>query len=84
MFQPALMLWAMDPADRDAKWAHKAIKEKKGECGALMIIEIACGSSPDHLVAVRKAYSTRYSRSLEEEIAFTSAFKEPMREVCTS
>lgn len=80
MFQPALMLWAMDPADRDAKWAHTAIKEKN----ALMIIEIACGSSPDHLVAVRKAYSTRYSRSLEEEIAFTSAFKEPVREVCTS
>lgn len=84
MFQPAIMQWAMDPAERDAKWAHKAIKEKKGECGALMIIEIACGSSPDHLIAVRKAYTALYSRSLEEEIAFSNAFKEELGEVCTS
>ncbi|KAJ3687974.1 hypothetical protein LUZ61_017138 [Rhynchospora tenuis] len=78
--KPAIMQLAMSPAERDAKWAYKAIKEKKGERGALMIIEIACGSSPDHLIAVRKAYSTLYSRSLEEEIAFSSAFKEPLRE----
>ncbi|KAJ4804796.1 Annexin [Rhynchospora pubera] len=78
--KPAIMQWTMNPAERDAKWAYKATKEKKGERGSLMIIEIACGSSPDHLMAVRKAYSTLYSRSLEEEIAFTSAFKEPLRE----
>jgi hypothetical protein len=49
MLQPAIVQWVMDPAERDAKWAQKAIKEKKEERGALMIIEIACGSSPDHL-----------------------------------
>jgi annexin D len=77
------MQWAMDPTERDAKWAQKAIKEKKGEHGALMIIVIACGSSPDHLLAVRKAYSTLFSHSLEEDIAFSNEFNETLKEVCT-
>ncbi|RRT76422.1 hypothetical protein B296_00023323 [Ensete ventricosum] len=46
-----VMLWTMDPAERDAKLVNKALK-RKGERHLWVIIEVACASSPDHLIAV--------------------------------
>ncbi|XP_020268595.1 annexin D3-like [Asparagus officinalis] len=47
--------------------ALKASK-KKGDKHLWPIIEVTCASSPDHLIAVRKAYCTLFNYSLEEDI----------------
>lgn len=65
--QRAVILWVQDPAERDATLAHEALK-KKGYRHASIIVEIACASSPDHLIAVRQAYCFLYYSSLEEDI----------------
>lgn len=66
-FGRAVILWAQGPAERDATLAHEALK-KKGDRHASIIVEIACASCPDHLIAVRQAYCFLYSSSLEEDI----------------
>ncbi|XP_039129673.1 annexin D3 [Dioscorea cayenensis subsp. rotundata] len=66
-FRRAVILWVQDPAERDATLAHEALK-KKGYRHASIIVEIACASSPDHLIAVRQAYCFLYYSSLEEDI----------------
>jgi len=78
-FRSAMMLWAMDPPARDAKLAHKALK-KKGDRHVWVLIEVACASSPDHLVAVRKAYRAAYSASLEEDVAACPLYKDPLKQ----
>ncbi|XP_066379782.1 annexin-like protein RJ4 [Miscanthus floridulus] len=75
-FRSAMMLWTADPAARDAKLAHKAMK--KGERYVWVLIEVACASTPDHLVAVRKAYREAYSASLEEDVAACPLYKDPL------
>ncbi|PWZ11915.1 Annexin D3 [Zea mays] len=75
-FRSAMMLWTADPAARDAKLAHKAMK-KKGERYVWVLIEVACASTPDHLVAVRKAYRESYPASLEEDVAACPLYKDP-------
>nr|ACG28555.1 annexin-like protein RJ4 [Zea mays] len=72
-----MMLWTVDPAARDAKLAHKAMK-KQGERYVWVLIEVACASAPDHLVAVRKAYREAYSASLEEDVAACPLYKDPL------
>lgn len=76
-FRSAMMLWTVDPAARDAKLAHKAMK-KQGERYVWVLIEVACASAPDHLVAVRKAYREAYSASLEEDVAACPLYKDPL------
>ncbi|KAG6524956.1 hypothetical protein ZIOFF_014901 [Zingiber officinale] len=76
-FRKAVMLWTMDPAERDAKLANKALK-RKGDRDLWVIIEVACASSPDHLVAVRKAYCSLYSSSMEEEVAQSFSTVHPL------
>uniref|UniRef100_A0A0E0DQX9 Annexin n=1 Tax=Oryza meridionalis TaxID=40149 RepID=A0A0E0DQX9_9ORYZ len=80
-FRSALMLWTMDPAARDAKLANEALKKKKkGELRHIwVLVEVACASSPDHLVAVRKAYRAAYASSLEEDVASCAQFGDPLR-----
>ncbi|WVZ98321.1 hypothetical protein U9M48_043780 [Paspalum notatum var. saurae] len=78
-FRSAMMLWTADPAARDAKLAHKALK-KKGDRHVWVLIEVACASTPDHLVAVRKAYREAYAASLEEDVAACSLYKDPLRQ----
>ncbi|KAL6620165.1 hypothetical protein ACP70R_035304 [Stipagrostis hirtigluma subsp. patula] len=78
-FRSAMMLWAADPAARDAKLAHKALK-KKGDRSVWVLIEVACASTPDHLVAVRKAYCAAYSASLEEDVAACPLYKDPLKQ----
>ncbi|OEL32305.1 Annexin D3 [Dichanthelium oligosanthes] len=78
-FRSAMMLWTMDPAARDAKLANKALKQK-GDRHVWVLIEVACASSPDHLVAVRKAYCAAYSASLEEDVAACPFYKDPLKQ----
>lgn len=78
-FRSTMMLWTTDPAARDAKLAHKALK-KKGDRHVWVLIEVACASTPDHLVAVRKAYREAYSASLEEDVAACSLYKDPLKQ----
>lgn len=83
-----MMLWTVDPAERDAKLVDKALRRKDDnfalrkadEHYIWVIVEVACASSPDHLMAVRKAYCSKFSSSLEEDVASCS-YKDPIRQV---
>jgi len=66
-FEKAVYRWILDPVDRDAVLAHVAIK--KADYNYHVIIEISCILSPEELLAVRRAYQSRYKRSLEEDVA---------------
>ncbi|RZR86342.1 hypothetical protein BHM03_00013525 [Ensete ventricosum] len=77
------MLWTADPAERDAKLAYKALK-KKDDRHVWVIIELACASSSDHLMAVRKAYHSLFSSSIEEDIAFKFSETNLLRQVIRS
>ncbi|XP_062093097.1 annexin D3 [Humulus lupulus] len=69
-FRKAIILWTYDPCERDAKLARKALENsQKGVEHLKIIVEIACASSPNHLVAVRQAYISLFQCSLEEDIA---------------
>jgi hypothetical protein len=46
-----------------------------------VLIEAACASTPDHLVAVRKAYCAAYDASLEEDVAACPFYKDPLKQV---
>ncbi|KAL0425691.1 UNVERIFIED_CONTAM: Annexin D3 [Sesamum radiatum] len=68
-FRKAVLLWTYDPAERDARLANEALKSRKKSIIQLqVIVEIACASSPHHLVAVRQAYCSLFNCSLEEDI----------------
>ncbi|XP_058225953.1 annexin D3-like isoform X1 [Rhododendron vialii] len=70
-FRKAVILWTYDPPERDARLANKALKSrKKGITQLQVIVEIACATSPHHLVAVRQAYRSLFDCSLEEDITF--------------
>ncbi|KAL3349406.1 hypothetical protein AABB24_022502 [Solanum stoloniferum] len=69
-FRKAVVLWTYEPSERDARLANEALKSKKKIITQLqVIVEIACASSPDHLVAVRQTYRGLFNCSLEEDIA---------------
>jgi hypothetical protein len=75
-----VILWTQDPPERDAKLAKDALKRKnKGIKHLEVIVEIACASSPHHLMAVRQAYCSLFDCSLEEDI--TSTVDTPLRKV---
>lgn len=61
-------MWTYDPAERHAILAHKSLKKKFSVKRLQVIVEIACASSPYHLIAVRKAYCSLFDCSLEEDI----------------
>lgn len=68
-FRNAIVLWTCDPPERDAKFARDALKVKrKGIKQLQILVEIACASSPNHLMAVRQAYCSLFDCSLEEDI----------------
>ncbi|XP_027114142.1 annexin D3 [Coffea arabica] len=69
-FRKAVILWTYDPPERDARLVNEALKSrKKGIREFQVIVEIACASSPHHLIAVRKAYFSLFDCSLEEHIS---------------
>ncbi|KAF3970118.1 hypothetical protein CMV_006153 [Castanea mollissima] len=66
-FEKAVYRWILDPFDRDAVLANVATKKVETEFP--VIIELSCIYSPEELLAVRRAYQSRYKRSLEEDVA---------------
>ncbi|KAG9443693.1 hypothetical protein H6P81_015033 [Aristolochia fimbriata] len=66
-FRNAVIQWTLDPVQRDAKMAKEALKSKDPK-RLLVLVEIACASTPDHLIAVRRAYCSLFKCSLEEDI----------------
>ncbi|XP_070024838.1 annexin D3-like isoform X2 [Nicotiana sylvestris] len=79
-FRKAVILWTYDPSERDARLANEALKSRKKTITQLqVIVEIACASSPDHLVAVRQAYCGLFNCSFEEDI--TANVPMPVRKI---
>ncbi|GLT80833.1 hypothetical protein SLA2020_522470 [Shorea laevis] len=66
-FERAICHWTLDPADRDALLANMALKKIIPDFQ--VILEIACVSSPEELLATKRAYRFRYKHSLEEDVA---------------
>ncbi|KAJ9685465.1 hypothetical protein PVL29_017486 [Vitis rotundifolia] len=65
----AIAYWMEEPPERDAKLVEKTLKRGKAGITQLqVIVEIACASSPNHLMAVRQAYCSLFDCSLEEAI----------------
>ncbi|KAG5402203.1 hypothetical protein IGI04_016810 [Brassica rapa subsp. trilocularis] len=74
-FMKAVVLWTYDPAERDARLANNVLNGKKKSIEKLkIIVEISCTTSPNHLIAVRKAYCSLFDLSLEEHIASSVPF----------
>lgn len=65
--QRAVILWTLDPAERDAVLANE--EAKKWRPGGRALVEIACARTPAQLFAARQAYHDRFKRSLEEDVA---------------
>ena len=72
-----------EPPERDAKLVEKTLKRGKAGITQLqVIVEIACASSPNHLMAVRQAYCSLFDCSLEE--AITSKVSSSLQKVVHS
>ncbi|KAF6149131.1 hypothetical protein GIB67_025987, partial [Kingdonia uniflora] len=67
-FERAILLWTMDPAERDAFLANEATKRWTSSNRVLM--EIACTRSSHELLLARQAYHSHFKKSLEEDVAF--------------
>ncbi|XP_057826561.1 annexin Gh1 [Cryptomeria japonica] len=66
-FERALLLWVLEPGERDALLAHEAIRKWTPKNRSLL--EISCARSSAELWTVRQAYHARYKKSLEEDVA---------------
>ncbi|KAI3462066.1 hypothetical protein Pfo_018729 [Paulownia fortunei] len=66
-FLRAILLWTLDPAERDAQLANEATKMLTAS--NLIIMEIACTRSSYDLFKVRQVNHARYKKSLEEDVA---------------
>lgn len=69
----------LDPEERDAVILNVAIKEKP-ILDYTSIIELSCIYSPQELLAVKRAYQTRYKHSVEEDLALHSTGE--LRKAC--
>ncbi|KAM7261844.1 hypothetical protein ACFE04_020921 [Oxalis oulophora] len=67
-FERAILLWTLDPAERDAFLANEATK--KFTSSNLVLMEIACTRSSNDLFMVRQAYHIKFKKSLEEDVAY--------------
>ncbi|GAV83089.1 Annexin domain-containing protein [Cephalotus follicularis] len=67
-FERTVLLWTMDPAERDAYLSNEATKRFTSSNWVLM--EIACTRSSLDLFMVRQAYHARFKKSLEEDVAY--------------
>lgn len=61
-----MLLWTLDPAERDAYLADEATK--RWTSSNLVLAEIACTRSSNQLLQARQAYHARYKKSLEEDV----------------
>ncbi|KAK6116134.1 hypothetical protein DH2020_008403 [Rehmannia glutinosa] len=67
-FERVVMLWTLDPPERDAYLANEATK--RWTSSNQVLVEIACTRSPKELLHAREAYHVRFKRSLEEDVAY--------------
>lgn len=67
-FERAVLLWTLEPAERDAFLANEATKMLTANNWVLL--EIACTRSSEQLFLVRRAYHARYKKSIEEDVAY--------------
>ncbi|VAH27050.1 unnamed protein product [Triticum turgidum subsp. durum] len=82
--QKAVILWTMDPAERDANLVHGALRRRGDGDHLAVLVEVACASDPDHLVAVRRAYRSLFGCSVEEDLASCAALQQPLRKMLVS
>ncbi|EFJ12354.1 hypothetical protein SELMODRAFT_271856 [Selaginella moellendorffii] len=64
--EQAVLLWMMEPAERDAVLIRDAMKGLGTKDKTL--IEIICSRTPSQLYYIRQAYQTKYHRSLDKDI----------------
>ncbi|XP_021307471.1 annexin D3 isoform X3 [Sorghum bicolor] len=85
-FRNAMVLWTIDPAERDARLANQALGDRRmmDDQHAWVLVEVACASAPDHLIAVRRAYRSLFGCSLEEDVAACPALQDPLRKLLVS
>lgn len=67
-FERVVLLWTLDPAERDAYLANEATKKWTSSNQVLM--EIASTRSSRQLLLARQAYHVRFKRSIEEDVAY--------------
>ncbi|CAA0840772.1 Annexin D2 [Striga hermonthica] len=67
-FERVVLLWTLDPPERDALLANEALK--KWTSSNQVLVEIACTRSPKELLLAREAYHVRFKRSIEEDVAY--------------
>ncbi|KAK9065149.1 hypothetical protein SSX86_016532 [Deinandra increscens subsp. villosa] len=67
-FQRAVLLWTLEPVERDAYLVNEATK--KLTASNWVIMEVACTRSSHQLLCVRQAYHAKYKKSMEEDIAY--------------
>ncbi|GJN33323.1 hypothetical protein PR202_gb21909 [Eleusine coracana subsp. coracana] len=83
-FWRAMIFWTMDPAERDANLVHEALKRQKDDNYVLVLVEVSCASTPDHLMAVRDFYRNLFGCSVEEDVASSTALREPLKKMLVS
>lgn len=83
-FERAVLLWTLDPAERDALLAYESTR--RFTSNLWVIVEIACTRSAHELFLVRQAYHARHKRSLEEDIAYhaTGDFRRLLHPLATA
>ncbi|KAK3019875.1 hypothetical protein RJ639_004183 [Escallonia herrerae] len=67
-FERIVLLWTLDPSERDAFLANEATK--RWTSSNQVLVEIACTRSSQELLLARQAYHTRFKKSLEEDVAY--------------
>ncbi|KAK2438567.1 annexin protein RJ4-like [Trifolium repens] len=67
-FEKVVLLWALDPAERDAFLANQATKMLTSSNST--IAEIASTRSSLDLLKAKQAYQARFKKSLEEDVAY--------------
>nr|BAK02389.1 predicted protein [Hordeum vulgare subsp. vulgare] len=83
-FWKAIILWTMDPAERDANLVHGALRRRGDGDHLAVLVEVSCASDPDHLVAVRRAYRSLFGCSVEEDLASCPALQQQLRKMLVS
>ncbi|KAK3033891.1 hypothetical protein RJ639_033526 [Escallonia herrerae] len=67
-FERIVLLWTLDPSERDAFLANEATK--RWTSSNQVLVEIACTRSSQELLLARQAYHTRFKKSFEEDVAY--------------
>ncbi|BAT73386.1 hypothetical protein LR48_Vigan01g026400 [Vigna angularis] len=67
-FERIVLLWTLDPAERDAFLANEATK--KLTFSHWVLLEIATTRSSIDLLKAKQAYQSRFKKSIEEDVAY--------------